>query len=176
MRIFLLLVYRSIGVGLWTRRISHGHCFNRTQSYVIIQGMYSHLIISSDKQQREKYALHICSEENIDPLDITIIETEQKLGIADVRNMQKKLFLKPLRGEKKAIILYDSHTASIETQNALLKVLEEPPAHTIIILAAANENIFLPTVLSRCKIMKLDKTNEEFPLDELTKYTNILVY
>src|SRR5438128_346208 len=118
--------------------------------------MQSFLIISTNKKQREEYALKICHEQNINQFDITIIETEQNLGIADVRNMQKKLFFKPLKSLQKAIVIFDSHTASIETQNAILKVLEEPPANTIIIVTAATGNVFLPTVLSRCKMISLE--------------------
>ena len=44
-----------------------------------------------------------------------------------------------------------------EAQNALLKVLEEPPLHTIIILSAATKEAFLPTVLSRCKIIAIQE-------------------
>jgi len=136
----------------------------------------SHLIIASDKTRRENYALQTCKEQHIDPFDITIVESEQALGMNDIRGMQKTIFLKPLKSEKKAIILKNAHTATIESQNALLKALEEPPVNTIIILTATTANALLPTILSRCKITFLDKPSGELPEEDQKKYTGILVY
>lgn len=138
--------------------------------------MLSTLIISSDKIKREDYALQLCKEQQIDPLDIAIIESEESLGINDVRNMQKKLFLKPLKSPQKAIIVKDAHTTTIEAQNALLKVLEEPPVNTIVILTAATENAFLPTILSRCKRIVLDTPSGDLSEEEQRIYTDMLVF
>ena len=121
--------------------------------------MTSFLIIHKNPAIRQEYAASLAKKEHIDPFDITTIELETSLGIEDVRTIQKKIFLKPFRGDTKATIIYNAHTASIEAQNALLKLLEEPPAHTILILTAQNKQSFLPTILSRCTIIELDTTD-----------------
>ena len=81
--------------------------------------------------------------------------------------MQKRLFLKPIRSQTKAIILEDAHLLTLEAQNALLKVLEEPPEHTIIILSTENKDILLPTVVSRCQIIELQKEKPELTQEDI---------
>ena len=129
--------------------------------------MQSFLIISKNSTKQETAARTTVQEAGVDRLDVTIIErgeSEEKkpklsLGIEDVKNMQKKLYLKPLKGMRKAVILKEAHLLTPEAQNALLKVLEEPPANTIIILTAENEDALLPTVRSRCTIKYLGQEN-----------------
>lgn len=140
--------------------------------------MTSFLIIHKDSQTRKEYAISLTENEHIDPLDITLIELETSLGIEDVRIIQKKIFLKPFKGDQKAIIVSNAHTASIEAQNALLKVLEEPPAHTLFILTAESKQNFLPTIISRCTIISLDEVSEPLSEDILNtikeEFTHIL--
>lgn len=118
--------------------------------------MYSILIISQDKAKREAFALHLCQTYSIDPFDIFILETESSIGIEDVRKLQQKLFLKPYKSTDKASIIHDAHMLTIEAQNALLKILEEPPDHTYIILSAENQDRLLPTIISRCQLIALE--------------------
>ena len=72
--------------------------------------------------------------------------------------MQKKIFFKPIKSASKAVIIEDAHLLTTEAQNALLKVLEEPPAHTILILGSDTKEALLPTILSRCQIIELEST------------------
>jgi DNA polymerase III delta prime subunit len=120
--------------------------------------MTSFLIVSKDKNLRRDYILNFCKEKVIAAIDITTIEkdeTKQSLGIDDVKRMQKKLFLRPIQSETKAVILEDAQFLTTEAQNAMLKILEEPPEHTIILLAADSEDSLLPTIQSRCQIIKV---------------------
>lgn len=117
--------------------------------------MTSILITSSDKTEREALALQVCQNYEIDKLDITIVQTEGAIGIEDIRKLQQKLLLKPLRGAQKAAILHNAQMLTIEAQNAFLKILEEPPDNTSIILTASNQEAFLPTIISRCKVIAL---------------------
>jgi len=120
--------------------------------------MTSFLVIAKTPHKRREYIDAFCKERNINTFDITVIEkeeTKQSLGIDDIKRMQKKIFLKPVRSKTKAVILEDSQLLTIEAQNAMLKMLEEPPEHTIIILAADSEESLLPTIHSRCQIIRL---------------------
>ncbi|CAN5182583.1 hypothetical protein BH11PAT1_BH11PAT1_4180 [soil metagenome] len=124
--------------------------------------MTSFIIISKNPIRLQEQTDQLISEFAIDPLDITYIKrekdektekTKQSLGISDVKRMQQKLYLKPMRSQTKAIILKEAELLTNEAQNALLKVLEEPPLHTIIILEAITLETFLPTILSRCQVL-----------------------
>src|SRR5579859_841327 len=118
--------------------------------------MISLLVVSQEKENRETYALDFCKKLSIDPFDISLFQPQTSLGIEDVREIQKKVFLKPFKSKEKAIIIGDAHSATIEAQNALLKLLEEPPMNTYVILTASSTRQFLATILSRCKIVMLD--------------------
>lgn len=115
--------------------------------------MQSFLITSTDPNKQTETINKLLIQFAIDPLDITIIEHEGSIGIKEVRLFQEKLFLRPFKGTTKAIILKDAQNLTIEAQNAMLKMLEEPPTHAIILLAATAKEDLLPTIQSRCKII-----------------------
>lgn len=128
--------------------------------------MQTLLIVSSDNQKAIEEAKTICRKNEIDIFDAALINFEKTVGIEDVRNFQKKLFLKPLKSKTKALILNIEESLTDEAQNALLKSLEEPPNNTIIILLVASMEILLPTVLSRCNIINLKSDLGVQPLSE----------
>lgn len=76
-------------------------------------------------------------------------QKQEPYGIETMRKIKQRASLKPM-GETKAIILYNADALSIPAQNALLKLLEEPPPHTMVVLTAEKEDMLLPTILSRC--------------------------
>ncbi len=122
--------------------------------------MISLLLISSDQQKAKEHAKNLFLAKGINIVDITIVESENAIGIEDIRTIQKKLYLKPLKSLEKALIISSIQTASTEAQNSLLKVLEEPPANTTVVLLATSEKLLLPTILSRCKIEILDNQQD----------------
>jgi DNA polymerase III delta prime subunit len=128
--------------------------------------MQSFLIICKPFQKAKDYAFDFCLKNNIDKLDISFIESEKAVGIAQVRDFQKRIFLKPFKSKQKAVILSTQNTITTEAQNALLKVLEEPPDNTILLLICESSEDFLPTIISRCKIITLDKEPSEINLKE----------
>lgn len=127
--------------------------------------MQSILITGKDKDQIKLAAKKICDQNKISRFDIEIIETEKTVGIGEIRKLQEKLFLKPMESETKAVILEAFLGMTADSQNAFLKVLEEPPADTIIMILTSSLDFVLPTVLSRCSLINLDQvkklTNEE---------------
>lgn len=72
------------------------------------------------------------------------------IKIAQIRELQERIYEKPIDSSKKVIVIDDSDKMTEEAQNGLLKTLEEPPEYAIIILIATNENKLLNTVKSRC--------------------------
>lgn len=124
--------------------------------------MQSFLIVGKDKQKVRQKALEIVRERKIDKFDSEILEFEKQMGIPDVRLLQKDLFLKPLKSEEKAEVIFSFEGLTIEAQNAFLKVLEEPPEHTIIIICVSSLEFILPTILSRCTLIKEKTDNVDF--------------
>lgn len=93
--------------------------------------------------------------EKISQFDTEFLEFEKDLGIEDVRNIQKKIHLKPFQGNQKASIWILHSKATTDAQNSLLKLLEEPPASCLIYIISTDTAFFLPTILSRTNLVEL---------------------
>lgn len=90
--------------------------------------------------------------------DIFIISPlKASISISEIRNLKKHIFQKPVSLPYKYIIVEDAHKLTPEAQNALLKILEEPPSSAIIILEAENKHSLLPTILSRIVLIEGEK-------------------
>ncbi len=76
--------------------------------------------------------------------------------------------LKPMNGNGRVCIIPEAERINIEAANAFLKTLEEPPAHSLIILTSANKDRLLPTIISRCRIIGLSRLNTS----AITEYLN----
>jgi DNA polymerase-3 subunit delta' len=84
--------------------------------------------------------------------DVLVLEPEnQTLKVDQVRQMQRDLAYRPYEGRRRVCILAASDRMAPNMSNILLKTLEEPPLHTVIILLANNTRLLLPTILSRCQ-------------------------
>lgn len=89
--------------------------------------------------------------------DFQIISPDGKsIKIEQIRKMQSKIVEKPIISSKKVYIIDNADCMSEESQNCLLKTLEEPPEYAMIILVCSNENKMLQTIKSRCIIIKFE--------------------
>jgi DNA polymerase III delta prime subunit len=74
----------------------------------------------------------------------------RSIGIELVRRVIEALSKFPYEGNRSVVILFEAHLATVEAQNALLKLLEEPPPSAQLILVTEFPDRLLPTILSRC--------------------------
>lgn len=94
--------------------------------------------------------------------DFQIIEPEgSSIKIDQIRRMNNKIYEKPIISKKKVYIINNADSMTLESQNCLLKTLEEPPEYAVIILIGANENVFLNTIRSRCVKINFNKISDE---------------
>ncbi len=82
-------------------------------------------------------------------------EDKKIIPVDLIRAMREDIIIKPFQNGKKIVFIDEADKMTEEAQNALLKTLEEPPAHACIILLAENTNALLPTILSRCQLFKV---------------------
>lgn len=87
--------------------------------------------------------------------DLLVLEPELSLGIGQIRQAQKFLSRRPYQAAKKAVLIPEAESLTNPAQNAFLKSLEEPPANSLIILCSQNQDQLLPTIVSRCQLIKL---------------------
>src|SRR2546428_751035 len=78
------------------------------------------------------------------------------IRIEQVRELTRWLALQPLMAARKVGVLDDAHCLSEQAQNALLKTLEEPPGSAVLVLVASSAALLLPTVRSRCQVVRLE--------------------
>ena len=78
----------------------------------------------------------------------------ENLKIEQIRQVQSSINFKPFEGRVKVFVINNAQAASEEAANCLLKVVEEPPLDSVVILIASNQRAVLPTILSRCQKIK----------------------
>jgi DNA polymerase III subunit delta' len=81
-------------------------------------------------------------------------EGSSQIKIAAIRALQEDINYRPYEGRKKVFIINNAQQLNLESANAFLKTLEEPPRDSVIILVTDRPALLLPTVLSRCRIVK----------------------
>lgn len=87
--------------------------------------------------------------------DIFQIQSDDgSIKIELLRDLQKHLRFKPLEASYKMVIIEDAHNLEAPSGNAILKIVEEPPPQTIFLLLTPFEEKMLPTILSRCQIIR----------------------
>lgn len=100
-------------------------------------------------------------DNNNQPDFLQIQPDGNSIKIEQIRELQKRIQEKPIISSRKVYIIDDADLMTQESQNCLLKTLEEPPAFSTIILIGSNENAFLPTIKSRCMILHFQKIEDE---------------
>ena len=89
--------------------------------------------------------------------DIIELDAASNNGVDEIREIIDQVPYAPLLGKYKVYIIDEVHMMSTSAFNALLKTLEEPPAHVIFILATTDPQKVIPTVLSRCQRYNFSK-------------------
>lgn len=83
--------------------------------------------------------------------DVIEIDAASNNGVDEVRDLIDKVKYAPINGKYKVYIIDEVHMMSTGAFNALLKTLEEPPAHIVFVLATTEPHKILPTIISRCQ-------------------------
>lgn len=100
--------------------------------------------------------------------DVLSIDSKGKtIKIDEVREIPSVVANKSYEGGIKAVVIGNAHLLTVQAQNALLKVLEEPPPDTVMLLGVQNSKNILPTILSRCIILKIRGSFQENDLHML---------
>lgn len=97
-------------------------------------------------------------------------ETFKKEQIDDI---QKSINILPYEGQRKIYILEDIDKITKQAQNSFLKTLEEPPQYVIILMTVTNSHSLLPTIISRCQVIKFSPLEQKKIIDLLMKRYHI---
>ena len=108
--------------------------------------------------------------------DLIEIDAASNRSIDEIRSLKEKINYQPVEGLKKVYIIDEAHMLTKEAFNALLKTLEEPPAHVMFILATTELEKILPTIISRCQrydFKPLDLEEMKAGLEYILKEENL---
>jgi DNA polymerase-3 subunit gamma/tau len=109
-------------------------------------------------------------------IDVLEIDGASNRGIDEVRSLREGVKYKPIHSRYKVIIIDEVHMLTREAFNALLKTLEEPPAHTVFIFATTEFHKVPATIVSRCQHFEFKKISQKELINHLldiTKKENI---
>lgn len=102
-------------------------------------------------------------------MDVVEIDAASNRGVDDIRELRDRVKYAPTEARYKVYIIDEAHMLTTEAFNALLKTLEEPPAHVLFILATTEPHKLLPTILSRCQRFSFRRISFEQIVDLLQK-------
>jgi len=126
-------------------------------------GRISHAYLFSGSRGTGKTSLAriLAKEAGCSDIDLIEIDAASSRGIDEIRALREAVRFSPMRGNVKVYIIDEAHMLTKEAFNALLKTLEEPPAHTIFILATTELDKMPETIISRCQNFSFRKISEE---------------
>ncbi|MFH2092639.1 MAG: DNA polymerase III subunit delta' [Pseudomonadota bacterium] len=98
---------------------------------------------------------------------ITRLADKKNITISQVRDMSAALSSRPNEARVRIVMMMEADLMNAQAQNALLKLLEEPPERTMFILIAQKESLLLPTIISRCRKIRFKPLTEHMVEQQL---------
>ena len=111
-----------------------------------------------------------CMKAHTGHADISVLQGDgsaKSLSVATIRELREQAAVVPNEAAHKVAIIADADCMNVQAQNALLKILEEPPSYMVFILTAKSRTAFLPTVQSRCVCVSVLGVTEQEALPVL---------
>ena len=113
------------------------------------------LITGSNQSHRLQAAVTYCQDQLLANPDLLTLEPHPSVTIKDIHQLTHFLSRKPYQKPVKIALIKSADTITLPAQHALLKILEEPPRHSIIVLLSSSRHQLLDTIISRCQIIHL---------------------
>ena len=154
--------------------------------------LHAYLVVSADKAVRENTARHIaaamlCRNPSQDSdicgecdccikckagthPDCIVLPNGDKTKVEDIRGIEDEAHLSTNEADAKVFILCDANLYNTSSQNAMLKIIEEPPKGVKFILTASSKQALLPTVRSRVCMISLEARSFDSILDEVRSH------
>ncbi len=149
---------RLLTQALYSRRLHHAYLFTgqegvgkETTAKAIVYHLFCN--ISQDEPcgscpncQKLDKGLHP---------DLLLVEPEKReIKIGQIRALERELHFRPINAEYRVVVIKSAEKLNPEAGNALLKSLEEPPPYVLFFLLAENASRLLPTIVSRCQVVR----------------------
>lgn len=158
-------------------KVSHAYILNgeRGSGKKLLANLFAMTLQCQNSKSDPCYDCHDCrqimSGNHPDVIRVTH-EKPNTISVDDVRTqINNDIMIKPYSGKYKIYIVPEADLMTPQAQNAILKTIEEPPAYAIIFLLTENTENLLPTIRSRCVVLKLrnikDKLIKKYLMEEM---------
>ena len=145
---------------------------------------FQSILLTCNRTQQDQEIKNLAEAYQIDSknaLDYFEISPQKKqISIDQIRELKGHIYQKPIQAKVKFVIVKDADLLTQEAQNALLKLLEEPPSHAVIVLSTERKQKLLSTIRSRTVEINIRskrkqlEPNTKFPIDNLKEALTIL--
>lgn len=144
-------------------KIGHAYLFigPRGTGKTSVARIFAHAINHFDYQLEDSY------------LDIIEVDAASNNGVDNIRELREKAIVAPSQGKYKIYIIDEAHMLSKSAANALLKTLEEPPAHAIFIMATTEADKIPITISSRTQLYNFKLASPEVMTEHLARIANL---
>lgn len=152
-------VINSLEGDLLNKSYSHAYLFSGSKGI----GKFSHAknfarsILNEDSEGIRFFS----GIDDFEDADLYVVQKKDTIKKQDIEEIIENSFAKPFSGSHKIVIIDDFDRVTAEGQNALLKTLEEPMDYLILILISSNMRNILPTIISRCRILKFQDLTQD---------------
>lgn len=152
-------VINSLEGDLLNKSYSHAYLFSGSKGI----GKFSHAknfarsILKEDPEGIRFFS----GIDEFEDADLYVVQKKDTIKKQDIEDIIENSFAKPFSGSHKIVIIDDFDRVTAEGQNALLKTLEEPMDYLILILISSNMRNILPTIISRCRILKFQDLTQD---------------
>lgn len=171
-------ITRTLGRSLDSQRLHHAYLFSgvrgtgkTTTARILAKGLNCRKGITSQPCLQCPSCLEIAAGNSIDVLEI---DAASNTGVDNVRDVIiNNIAMAPARDRYKVFVIDEVHMLSASAFNALLKTLEEPPAHVVFIMATTELHKVPDTILSRCQQFEFRQIPTEKIFQRLREIANI---
>jgi DNA polymerase III delta prime subunit len=125
------------------------------------------IFVSSDQEK-----INLAIEQELAKLSVKsehpdVLTLSEKINLEQIKKISQHLIWKSVKKQGRVVILNPADSLTLDAQNGLLKLLEEPPGNAIIMIGVQDESHLLPTVLSRCEVRYIHQISEEQELIDI---------
>lgn len=142
-------------------KVSHAYILNgaRGSGKKMLASLFAETLLCEEKEKAPCGKCHSCIQaDSGNHPDIIRVQHEKpnSISVEDIRTqVNNDIMIKPYQGPYKIYIISEADLMTPQAQNALLKTIEEPPEYAVIFLLTENAEQLLPTITSRCVMLKL---------------------
>jgi len=152
-------VIKSLKNSIINNMVSHAYIFEGPEGIgkKTVSSVFANALLCESGQAEPCQHCRSCvkySSKNHPDIKTVMISDSAFIGVDAIREFRKDVYIKPYESLRKIYIINDADKMTVQAQNSLLKVLEEPPEYAVIILNAVNASLLLPTILSRAVLIR----------------------